>query len=55
LPTQHGPGPLGAKAAGELTNTTVAPAIANALAAAGARVFDLPLTAERVLEGLERT
>jgi CO/xanthine dehydrogenase Mo-binding subunit len=28
-----GPGPLGAKAAGELTNTSVAPAVANAVAA----------------------
>jgi CO/xanthine dehydrogenase Mo-binding subunit len=53
LPTQQGPGPLGAKAAGELTNTTVAPAIANAIAAAGSRVYELPLTAERVLAGLE--
>jgi len=48
-----GPGPLGAKAAGELTNTSVAPAVANAVAAAcGARVTRLPLTAERILEKL---
>jgi CO/xanthine dehydrogenase Mo-binding subunit len=52
LPAQEGPGPLGAKSVGELTNTTVAPAIANAIAAAGARVTDLPLSAERVLEAL---
>jgi CO/xanthine dehydrogenase Mo-binding subunit len=44
-----GPGPLGAKAAGELTNTSVAPAVANAVAAAGARVLHMPLTPERVL------
>ena len=45
-----GPGPLGAKAAGELTNTSVAPAVANAVAAAcGARVMHMPLTAERIL------
>jgi CO/xanthine dehydrogenase Mo-binding subunit len=50
---QDGPGPLGAKAAGELTNTSVAPAVANAVAAAGARVTRMPLTAERVLEALE--
>jgi xanthine dehydrogenase molybdenum-binding subunit len=51
-----GPGPLGAKAAGELTNTSVAPAVANAVAAAcGARVFSLPLTAERILDVLEQT
>jgi CO/xanthine dehydrogenase Mo-binding subunit len=49
-----GPGPLGAKAAGELTNTSVAPAVANAVAAAGARVMHMPLTAERVLEALDR-
>jgi CO/xanthine dehydrogenase Mo-binding subunit len=48
-----GPGPLGAKAAGELTNTSVAPAVANAVAACGARVTQMPLTAERVLEVLE--
>jgi CO/xanthine dehydrogenase Mo-binding subunit len=54
LAPQPGPGPLGAKAAGELTNTTVAPAVANAVAAAtGARVTDLPITAERVLAALE--
>jgi CO/xanthine dehydrogenase Mo-binding subunit len=51
-----GPGPLGAKAAGELTNTSVAPAVANAVAAAGgARVMHMPLTAERVLRALERS
>jgi CO/xanthine dehydrogenase Mo-binding subunit len=48
-----GPGPLGAKAAGELTNTSVAPAVANAVAACGARVTHMPLTAERVLTALE--
>jgi CO/xanthine dehydrogenase Mo-binding subunit len=48
-----GPGPLGAKAAGELTNTSVAPAVANAVAAAsGARITHMPLTAERILEAL---
>jgi CO/xanthine dehydrogenase Mo-binding subunit len=50
----EGPGPLGGKAAGELTNTTVAPAVANAVAAAcGARITRIPLTAERVLEALD--
>jgi CO/xanthine dehydrogenase Mo-binding subunit len=48
-----GPGPLGAKAAGELTNTSVAPAVANAVAAAcGARVTQIPLTSERILQSL---
>jgi CO/xanthine dehydrogenase Mo-binding subunit len=51
-----GPGPLGAKAAGELTNTSVAPAVANAVAAAcGARITHIPLTAERVLEALHES
>jgi len=48
-----GPGPFGAKMAGELSNVGVAPAIANAIAdAVGARVTSLPLTAERVLQAL---
>jgi CO/xanthine dehydrogenase Mo-binding subunit len=49
LHTEIGPGPFGAKAVGEVTNSGVAPAIANAVHdAVGARVFDLPITAERV-------
>jgi CO/xanthine dehydrogenase Mo-binding subunit len=48
-----GEGPFGAKAAGELSNTSVAPAIANAIAAAcGARITTLPLTSERVYQAL---
>jgi xanthine dehydrogenase molybdenum-binding subunit len=55
LHTEIGPGPFGAKAAGEVTNSGVAPAIANAVQdAVGARIFDLPITAERVLEALRR-
>jgi CO/xanthine dehydrogenase Mo-binding subunit len=55
VPTTVGPGAYGAKAAGELCNAVVAPAIANAIAAAaGIRPRDLPLTAERVL-GLVRS
>jgi CO/xanthine dehydrogenase Mo-binding subunit len=50
---EAGPGPLGGKASGELTNTSVAPAVANAVAACGARVTHMPVTAERVLEALE--
>jgi len=51
-----GPGPFGAKAAGEVTNSGVAPAVANAVAAAvGARVLELPITAERVLAALTAT
>jgi CO/xanthine dehydrogenase Mo-binding subunit len=54
LGAQEGPGALGGKSAGELTNTTVPPAIANAVAAAGARVTELPITAERILAQLAR-
>jgi CO/xanthine dehydrogenase Mo-binding subunit len=55
LPTVIGPGAYGAKMAGELTNTPVAAAIANAIAdASGARVRDLPLSAERVLRVLRQ-
>ena len=53
LHTDIGPGPFGAKAVGEVTNSGVAPAIANAVQdAVGARVFDLPITTERVLAAL---
>jgi CO/xanthine dehydrogenase Mo-binding subunit len=41
--------------AGEAGNPGVAPAVANAIAdAAGARVTELPLTAERVFDALRR-
>jgi CO/xanthine dehydrogenase Mo-binding subunit len=53
LPTSIGPGAFGAKMAGELTNTAVAPAIANAVRdAVGVRVMSLPLKPEAVLRGL---
>lgn len=56
VPTAVGPGPFGAKMAGELTNTTVAPAVANAIHdAVGARVTMLPLSAERVLRAIGHT
>jgi CO/xanthine dehydrogenase Mo-binding subunit len=56
LPTPVGPGAFGAKMAGELTNSVVAPAVANAVAAAtGARVTSLPITAERIWEALRVT
>jgi CO/xanthine dehydrogenase Mo-binding subunit len=48
-----GDGPYGAKAAGELTNTGVVPAIANALHnAVGVRLTEFPITAERVYAAL---
>ena len=54
LHTPIGPGPFGAKAVGEVTNSGVAPAIANAIHdAIGARVTQLPITAERVLAAIQ--
>jgi CO/xanthine dehydrogenase Mo-binding subunit len=49
-----GTGPYEAKAIGELANNATPAAIANAVAdALGARLFELPVTAERVLSALE--
>jgi CO/xanthine dehydrogenase Mo-binding subunit len=54
IPTLVGPGAFGAKAAGELTNAPVAPAIANAVAdAVGVRITEMPISAERVLAALQ--
>jgi CO/xanthine dehydrogenase Mo-binding subunit len=51
---ESGPGPFGAKAAGEITNSGVAAAVANAVYdAAGVRIKTLPVTAERVFEALQ--
>ena len=51
----HGPGPFGAKGAGEGTILPIASAIANAIEdAVGVRITELPITPERVLEALER-
>ena len=48
-----GRGPFGAKMAGELSNSGVAPAIGNAIArAAGVRLFEFPITSERLFEAL---
>jgi CO/xanthine dehydrogenase Mo-binding subunit len=50
-----GPGPFGARAAGELNLSGVAPAIANAVArACGARIHTMPITAERIYYALRR-
>ncbi|HEX8969866.1 MAG TPA: xanthine dehydrogenase family protein molybdopterin-binding subunit [Chloroflexota bacterium] len=49
-----GPGPYAAKAVGELSNVTLPAAVANAVArACGARVTQLPVSAERVLAALQ--
>jgi CO/xanthine dehydrogenase Mo-binding subunit len=48
-----GKGPYGAKMAGELSNSGVAPALANAIAhAVGARLMAFPLTSERLYDAL---
>jgi len=55
LESGTGVGPFGAKGIGEPALTPAAPAVANAVAdAIGVRVHDLPVTAERVLEALDR-
>ncbi|GAB6173944.1 xanthine dehydrogenase family protein molybdopterin-binding subunit [Paradesulfitobacterium aromaticivorans] len=49
-----GPGPFGAKAIGEQGIAATAPAIANAIYnAVGVRIFDLPITAEKVKRALD--
>lgn len=54
VPSGGGTGPYEAKAIGELANNATPAAVANAVAdAVGARLFQLPVTAERVLEALE--
>jgi CO/xanthine dehydrogenase Mo-binding subunit len=51
----HGPGPFGAKGAGEGTILPVASAIANAIEdAIGVRITELPITPERVMAALDR-
>ena len=50
---QEGPGPFGIKAVSEMGIGIAAPAIANAVYnATGVRIQDLPITAEKVLNGL---
>lgn len=54
LESRSGVGPFGAKGIGEPALTAVAPAIANAVAdAIGARIFELPITPERVVRALK--
>lgn len=53
LESRSGKGPFGAKGIGEPSLTPVAPAIANAIAdATGARVFDFPITPEKVIRAM---
>lgn len=54
LESRSGLGPFGSKGIGEPAMTPVAPAIANAVAdAIGVRVFEMPITPERVVNALE--
>ena len=49
----HGPGPFGAKGAGEATILPIASAVANAVHdAIGVRITELPITPVKILEGL---
>ena len=53
LESRSGLGPFGAKGIGEPSLTPVAPAIANAVAdAIGGRVFDLPITPEKIVKAI---
>ena len=54
LESRSGLGPFGSKGIGEPAMTPVAPAIANAIAGAiGIRVFEMPITPERIVNALE--
>jgi CO/xanthine dehydrogenase Mo-binding subunit len=54
LESRSGIGPFGAKGIGEPAMTPVAPAIANAVAdAIGVRIFEMPITPERVVKALK--
>jgi CO/xanthine dehydrogenase Mo-binding subunit len=56
LESRSGVGPFGAKGIGEPALTPVAPAIANAVAdAIGVRIFDLPITPEKVVMALRES
>jgi CO/xanthine dehydrogenase Mo-binding subunit len=55
LESRSGLGPFGAKGIGEPAMTAVAPAIANAVAdAIGVRIFELPITPERIVKALRQ-
>ncbi|MFQ6028126.1 MAG: xanthine dehydrogenase family protein molybdopterin-binding subunit, partial [Dehalococcoidia bacterium] len=54
IENRDGPGPFGAKGIGEIAASPTPAAIANAVEdAVGVRIFDLPVSAEKVLTGLK--
>jgi CO/xanthine dehydrogenase Mo-binding subunit len=54
LESGDGVGPFGAKGVGEPSLCSVAPAIANAVYdAVGVRIYDLPITPEKVLKAIQ--
>ncbi len=54
LESGEGVGPFGAKGIGEPSCCSVAPAFANAVSdALGVRIFDLPLTPEKIVRALK--
>ncbi len=54
LESRSGLGPFGSKGIGEPSMTPVAPAVANAIAdAIGVRIFEMPITPERVWRALQ--
>jgi CO/xanthine dehydrogenase Mo-binding subunit len=56
LESRSGLGPFGAKGIGEPAMTAVAPAIANAVCdAIGVRIFELPITPEKVVRALHQS
>jgi len=56
LESGDGVGPFGAKGIGEPSCISVAPAVANAVcdALGGLRIFDIPLTAEKIIRALKK-
>ena len=56
LQSGDGVGPFGAKGIGEPSMVSIAPALANAVCdALGVRVFDLPLTPEKIVNALKKS
>lgn len=53
--SKDGPGPYDAKGIGEMANVSPPAAVANAVAdAVGVRIFDLPITAEKIYQALKK-